>query len=149
MMKEWISLIASIIALITAIVSLATSLRNAEKIASIVPCPVEVTINEPQTGDHVSAEFDVSGTSTIHDECKYVFIVVRGTSVIWEITDISQVDKRGQWLGKAQLNIPIGMETKIHALVSNRPDTYRSGQILSSPPVKGVSSNIIKVRRVQ
>jgi len=152
-MKERISLAAAIIALTTAIISLITSFHNAEKIESIEECHVEITINEPQNGDHVPAEFDVSGTSTIHDKCRYVFIIIRGVSPpvqYWKVTDIVQVDKRGQWSGRAVLkDVPIGMEPKIHARVSNKPSAYRINQILPSPPVEGVLSNVVKVRRIR
>jgi hypothetical protein len=149
-----ISLIASVIALLTSIISLLNTLNNTKRIESVEEkCPVELIINEPKSIDHVSTEVNVIGTASIHEECRFVFIIVRGVETsnqYWEVTDIVQIDNEGKWSGIATLNnISIGNKAKIHARVCNKPDIYRIKEKMSFPPVKGVLSNIVEVRRIR
>ena len=150
---KWIALLVALIGLTTAIISLKTAMDNKEKISELESCCVEVTINGPEAGDHVSSEVDVYGTTVIDERCRYVFIIVRGTLPpvqYWKIADLVQVNRNGQWAGKVLLDeIPVGEEATIEAQVSSRPDTYRIGQRFSVPPTFGSLSDIIRVRRVQ
>lgn len=156
-LREWFSLVTAIIALVTAIIGwvrTSTELtEQKEQIARLERCPgVVVNITEPENGDHVSSKVTVKGTSTIHEVCRHVFIVVHDRSTsIWKITGVGEVNTDGQWTGEAKLDeiSSAGGEAEITARVIAQPTTYMVGQQYSTPPVKGVPSNIVHVRRVQ
>lgn len=160
LITKWVELAVAIVALVTAIVSLCTSARNSaelaaqkKRIAHLERCPVEVVIDEPKDGDHVSPEVNVSGLCSIHETCRYAFVIVRGTVApanYWKVSGLFQVNKDGKWKGKVLLDhIPTGEEVAIEARVTDNPKAYVVGQRLSLPPEKGAPSNIVHVRRVQ
>lgn len=151
--------IISLIALVTASISLVGVFINRcelkkqeEEIKTIIPCSVEIKIRDPKDGDQVPSQVDVIGMSTVHEECQYVFIFVRGAEPpanYWRVTDLVQVNTNGQWAGKALLDeVPIGTEATIEARVAVDPQSYRTGQRLSIPPTKGARSSQVRVRRV-
>jgi hypothetical protein len=154
--KDWIALITAIIALSTAIIhwfrtSTELDLQK-ERIARLEGCfGVIADIKEPTNGIEVLPPVDISGTSTIHETCHYVFIVIRDRSApVWKITDLVQVSTTGQWAGVAKLDeIPVGGWAEVTARVTARPTDYRIGQSFPIPPVKGVPSDIIRVRKKQ
>jgi hypothetical protein len=114
---------------------------------------VEVVIRQPKEGDQASSLADVTGTTTVDEECRYVFIVVapmRPPTKFWRITDLTQVQKDGSWAGNALLDeIPLASEATIEVRVTSEPDIYRIDQHLPNPPTKGRPSDLVRIRRVQ
>ncbi|ETW97149.1 MAG: hypothetical protein ETSY1_23835 [Candidatus Entotheonella factor] len=114
---------------------------------------IVVSVNQPQQNAQVKREVDVSGTSTVHEICRYIFLILRDVSspgLPWKIVDIVQVNTNGRWAGKIVLDgFPIGTEVEIEARGIGRSDAYTIGEPLPVPPEKGVPSNIIHVRRVE
>lgn len=110
-------------------------------------------ISEPINGQQVSSRVYVSGMSTIHETCQYVFIFVRDISTPrWLIADLVQVNADGRWAGMAQVREISGVngEVVITARVTARPTDYGVGQFLSTPPGKGIPlNNTVHVRRIR
>ena len=167
--------IAGIIALVTAVVQRQTaedqSIQLAQLIAELAEqrdeldeqgetledirnCRGEIVIgiDEPTSGDQVTSQLHVSGTGTIHQTCRYVFIFVRDISLpAWKVTDLVQVNTNGQWAGLARLDgfVPAGGQANIEARGTAQSDAYVINAILAAPPERGVPSNLVRVRRVQ
>lgn len=162
LLSKWLPLIIALIALVTSLFNLSTSMINAEKIdmqkaeiESIKSCKGEVTaqINTPETDDAVSSSINVSGRSTIHESCRYIFLFVHDQSYPgdgWKVSDLVQINMDGTWSGTVLLNhIALGAKVEIDVRVTAQPKDYIIGQIYPIPPDKGVPSNIVNVRRVE
>ncbi|MBI1745338.1 MAG: hypothetical protein HYR55_01970 [Acidobacteria bacterium] len=126
--------------------------KQQKSIERFESCYGEVIINiiDPQDGDQVSSSIDIKGTATIHDRCRYVFIVVRDkNSQVWRVTDLLQVNINGTWAGKAKLDdIPVGGEAEISAIIIAQPKAYPVGEHFSVPPDRGVPSNFVCIKRI-
>ena len=94
---------------------------------------------------------DVRGTCTIHDRCRYVYIIVREEACqAWRVTDLVQVNTDGRWTGKAKLdNVSVGSKAEVSALIVAQPQEYIVNAFLRGPPDKGVPSNIVYIKRIQ
>ena len=114
---------------------------------------VSATINEPTDEELVGSKVYINGVSTVHEICQHVFIIARDRdSQSWLIADLVQVNAAGYWAGIARLDdiAKINGEVEITARVTARPTDYRVGQIVSTPPGKGISSNkSVYVRRIR
>jgi hypothetical protein len=77
-----VALVTGIISLATAIVSLYKVTNTSTELEAIKNCRGEVaaSVDSPADGDQVPMLVDVSGTSSIHGTCRYVFIIVHDIS---------------------------------------------------------------------
>lgn len=151
------------VALVTAILSLATallgfwqSLRNAGAIEALWDCggQVSISVDTPLDNAQVGEVFDIHGSGTIHNDCRYVCVTVHDVSKpggIWQVADLTQVKKNGQWTAKASLAgvTTVQGQVEIEARLKSRPTSCAVGQASSVPSAGGVPSNVVKVRRVQ
>jgi hypothetical protein len=149
-----------VIGLATAVIALVTALIGLVKVSDVGDilkareqgCPVAIRIDEPTPGDHVSSDVNVTGSSTVHTGCKFIYVMVRGqpSSIpFWKVSDVVLLDKKGLWAARVSLkHIPLGENAYINVRVSDEPSVYRIGQRLKYPPVEGTESNVVRVRRV-
>jgi hypothetical protein len=128
--------------------------KQEERISEFCVGKVSVSIDDPKDGDHVPFNVAVRGTSTIHNECRYVFIIARNVSKsgqYWYIADIVQVDTYGRWRGKVfldKIHVEIQEEVELHAIVNAEPKIYKVDQPRQSLP-GGARSNTVHVRRIE
>lgn len=161
-LTKWIALITGVTALVASVGSLTKSCQTERKtdqisaeIEELKNCRNEVVVDigSPKKGEQVPAEVDVSGTSTVHPTCRYVFLIAQDvppTGRRWKILDIPQLQNDGTWTGKVRLDyVSVGTEVTIVAHVTGNSRAYKPQQILSAPPDHGMPSNFVTVRRVQ
>jgi hypothetical protein len=162
--REWIALIFSIIGLLLSLLGwgrlkqtngelqdqkgLLERLENCEETA------IEIEIDSPEDGSQIRAShIDIGGTSTLHERCRYVFLVVRGVSgKTWKVADLVQVNRDGRWTARVDLDrtgVRAGEQFDVDARVTAQGSVYQIGQVLPAPPQRGVPSNIIRLRRLQ
>lgn len=157
--SPWIGLVTAIIALFTSVISLVTSCDNykktnqiMEKVEDLRNCRNEVVVNisEPKDGAQIPTITDVLGKSTLHSNCRYVFLIAKDFSSTegtrWKVVDITQLQNDGRWSGRVRLDhIPSGEKVSLVAYVTGNAGAYQPMQILNSPPDFGMPSNFIKV----
>ena len=161
--REWLALGLSFVSLLLSLFGLGkwSQTKNElqdqkgqlERLENCQEKEIGIEIEPPEGGLQVRASsVEIGGTSTLHEQCRYVFLIVRGVSNrSWNVADLVQVNRDGRWNAMANLDragVRAGEQFEVDARVTAQPSVYRIGQILPTPAQRGVPSNIIRLRRL-
>ncbi len=111
-------------------------------------CPVMVTICEPEYGQHVGAEFDVSGRCSYDCRCRNLFVLFKSHPGDWVVKRQLPVDTDGRWKGRIRIDeLPVGMSGEIQVRITRNEAAYTVGEELKKEGITLKQSDSIKIVR--